>query len=211
LGKPLRISLLYWLPTSIAITGKGYYHWPRAIEVYAGTGCLRAAGVSPATYKGLRAIDSHSDFVIGDITVNPVPVPHDAREPVQYIFSNSNHRWGVLTDIGSITTHVEIQYRNCDGLVIEANHDLELLQSGTYPKFLKDRVSGQWGHLNNAQTADLISSIDQQRIQHLVVAHISQNNNNLKLVKIIIEPIFRGTGKVHYAYQDQGFDWLQLA
>ncbi|MCS5588210.1 MAG: MBL fold metallo-hydrolase [Porticoccaceae bacterium] len=181
-----------------------------SIDVYATAGCLRATGVSSTTYKGLKLIDSHSDLMIGDIRVNPVPVPHDAREPVQFVFSSADHRLGVLTDIGSITPYVEALYRDCDGLVVEANHDLNLLASGTYPSFLKDRVAGQWGHLNNSQTAALISSIDQQRIQHLVVAHISQNNNSLDLVKAEIEAVYQGSGRLYYACQDQGFDWLEL-
>ena len=204
--------------SGIVVTHEHSDHWKGviplasryAIDVYATSGCLHATGASTATYSRIKRIDSHLNLIIGDITVNPVPVPHDAREPVQFIFSSVDHRLGVLTDIGSITPHVEALYRDCDGLIVEANHDLDLLASGTYPSFLKDRVAGQWGHLNNCQTAALISSIDQQRIQHLVVAHISQNNNSLDLVKAEIEAVYHGSGKLYYACQDEGFDWLEL-
>ena len=97
-----------------------------------------------------------------------------------------------------------------DGLLVEANHDLDMLANGPYPAFLKDRVAGQWGHLNNDQTAQLLCSIDQARLQQLVVGHISDKNNTLDKVKSAIDLVYSGQGSVHYACQQDGFDWLQL-
>ena len=101
-------------------------------------------------------------------------------------------------------------YASCDALLVEANHDLDMLATGPYPEFLKERVAGQWGHLNNQQTARLVSVIERQRMQHLVIGHISDKNNTLDKVKAAIEPVFPAQERVIYACQQEGFDWLEL-
>ena len=180
-----------------------------AIDVYVTAGCLRSRQADDKVFPH-HIIDSHTAFQIGDLLVTPVPVPHDAREPVQYLFNSEDHQLGILTDVGSLTPHIESVYANCDGLLIEANHDLDMLYAGAYPEFLKDRVAGPWGHLNNQQTAKLLSAIDQQRMQQLVIGHISEKNNSLEKVKTAVEAVIDGCGNLHYACQQQGFNWLEL-
>jgi phosphoribosyl 1,2-cyclic phosphodiesterase len=204
---------------AILVTHEHSDHWKGvlplasrfAIDIYITAGCLRATGLTLSDYAGFKLIDSHKTFNIGDIEIKPIPVPHDALEPVQFIFSNNINRLGILTDVGSITPYIEQQYSGCDGLLVEANHDLELLNSGAYPGFLKNRVSGEWGHLNNNQTAALISVIDQACIKQLVIGHISQTNNNKAVVRETIEKVYQGSAKVIYADQEEGFDWLYLS
>ena len=204
---------------AILVTHEHSDHWKGvlplasrfAIDIYITAGCLRATGLTLSDYAGFKLIDSHKTFKIGDIEIKPIPVPHDALEPVQFIFSNNINRLGILTDVGSITPYIEQQYSGCDGLLVEANHDIELLNSGTYPRFLKNRVSGEWGHLNNNQTAALISVIDQACIKQLVIGHISQTNNNKAVVRETIEKVYQGSAKVIYADQEEGFDWLYLS
>jgi phosphoribosyl 1,2-cyclic phosphodiesterase len=204
---------------AILVTHEHSDHWKGvlplasrfAIDIYITAGCLRATGLTLSDYVGFKLIDSHKAFNIGDIEIKPIPVPHDALEPVQFIFSNNINRLGILTDVGSITPYIEQQYSGCDGLLVEANHDLELLNSGAYPRFLKNRVSGEWGHLNNNQTATLISVIDQACIKQLVIGHISQTNNDKAVVRQTIEKVYQGSVKVIYADQEEGFDWLYLS
>jgi len=204
---------------AILVTHEHSDHWkgvlPLAtrfsIDIYITAGCLRATGVKSQDYAGIRLMDSHQPFKVGDIDIQPIPVPHDANEPVQFIVSDANHRFGILTDVGCITPFIEQQYSGCDGLLVEANHDLQLLHAGSYPKFLKDRVSGQWGHLNNHQTAALISVIDQSCIKQLVIGHISESNNNKDRVKKAINEVYKGSAEVIYANQEEGFDWLYLS
>ena len=137
---------------AILVTHEHSDHWkgvlPLAtrysIDIYITSGCLRATGLDANSYSGIRIIDSHQVFRLGDIDVKPIPVPHDAIEPVQFILDGNDCRFGILTDVGSITPYIIEQYTGCNGLLLEANHDLSLLQSGSYPQFLKDRVSGQW-------------------------------------------------------------------
>ena len=202
---------------AILVTHEHSDHWkgvmPLAnkfgIKVYLTAGCLKSRDLKNPT-TDFHIIDSHTEFQVGDLTVTPVPVPHDAREPVQYLFNSLNHKLGVLTDIGSLTPHVEAQYDNCHGLLLEANHDLDMLAMGPYPAFLKDRVSGQWGHLNNQQTARLLANVDQSLIQQLVIGHISDKNNSLDKVRDAVEKVYTGHGNLHYACQQEGFDWLEL-
>jgi phosphoribosyl 1,2-cyclic phosphodiesterase len=126
----------------------------------------------------VREIDSHAPFAIGDIEVFPYPVPHDAREPAQFVFGNGARRLGVLTDVGSTTPHIESMLSGLDGLMLEANHDAALLQNSIYPQSLKERIGGRFGHLSNAASADLLSKLDCSSLQHCVAAHLSRQNNS---------------------------------
>ena len=135
-------------------------------------------------------------------------MPHDAREPTQFVFSFEEKKLGLLTDLGSITSHVLDAFTGCDALLVEANHDPSMLAAGPYPASLKARVGGPWGHLSNAQAASLLEQIDLSRLQHLVVGHISRQNNSLACAQATLNPIVGELRSVHYACQDEGFDWL---
>jgi phosphoribosyl 1,2-cyclic phosphodiesterase len=121
--------------------------------------------------------DSHDAFAIGDLEIRPFPVPHDAREPVQFVVTDGDHRLGILTDIGMITPCVESSLTGCDALVLECNHDLDLLAGSDYPPSLKQRIAGRFGHLHNEDAAALLASLDTSRLQHVIAAHLSQQNN----------------------------------
>jgi phosphoribosyl 1,2-cyclic phosphodiesterase len=158
----------------------------------------------------LRLIESYQPFVLEGLQIIPVAVPHDAREPVQFIFEYAEKRLGILTDLGSITPHVEAHYQELDGMVLEANHDPHMLASGSYPPSLKQRVGGLWGHLSNQQAAGFLQRLNCARLQHLVVAHMSQQNNSPALAQAVLAPVTTEVKQVTYACQNQGFDWLTL-
>ncbi|MGB3612113.1 MAG: MBL fold metallo-hydrolase [Cellvibrio sp.] len=158
----------------------------------------------------LRLIHAYTPFEVNGLTVRPVAVPHDAREPAQFVLEFAGLRLGILTDLGSITPHVEACYQSCDAMVLEANHDPAMLAYGSYPPSLKQRVGGQWGHLSNQQAAGFLQRIDTQRLQHLVVAHISQQNNTPALAQATLAPVTTQVKQVTYACQNEGFDWLTL-
>ncbi len=160
----------------------------------------------------MRVIDSHQSFAIGSLEVQPFPVPHDAREPVQYLFSDGQWRLGVLTDIGSITAHVAEVLQCCDALVLECNHDPDLLAASSYPQHLKRRIAGSFGHLANHQAASLIARIDTTRLQHIVAAHLSRENNRPQLVaKALAAALDCGEDWIGLADQDNGFGWRACA
>lgn len=172
-----------------------------------GTWASREFGVLPE----LRKIQNYSPFRVGSTEIIPVVVPHDAREPAQYVFCAQNGiRLGVLTDLGSVTPHVIDAYRECHGIVVEANHNIQMLASGPYPPSLKSRVGSMWGHLNNGQTAEFLASCNLPQLQEIVVGHISEKNNSLECVKDELSDIIASANSIHFACQDMGFDWLTL-
>ena len=156
----------------------------------------------------VRYIDSHSKFSIDALLIDPIPVPHDAREPVQYTFSDGAVRMGVVTDLGCITQHVVDRLSGCEALMIECNHDLDMLMGGPYPTGLKQRVSGKFGHLSNADAGHLVASLDRSHMRHLIAAHLSQQNNRPELAR---QALAKGAGCseewVGVATQADGFGW----
>ena len=162
-------------------------------------------------WPNCRLIDSHQTFAIGSLEVQAFPVPHDAREPVQYVFSDGCHRLGVLTDCGTVTAHVLSMLDACDALVLECNHDPRLLAASSYPAMLKRRISGNFGHLGNGQAAELLTRIETSRLQHIVAAHLSEQNNRPELaVTALATALDCDAEWIGVASQASGFDWRQL-
>lgn len=159
-----------------------------------------------------QVIDSHTAFTVQDIKVQPFPVPHDAREPVQFVFSDGAKRLGVLTDVGRATLHIEQQLSGCHALVLECNHDATMLQNGPYSWPLKKRVGGELGHLENSDSAALLSRLDNSRLQHLIAAHLSAKNNTPALARAALAGVLACDPEwVGIADQVQGFDWKRIA
>lgn len=156
----------------------------------------------------LRCIGSEEHFRVGDLAVHAVRVPHDAAEPCQFRFEWSGRHLGILTDLGCVTPHVVARYSGCHSLVLEFNHDSDMLASGPYPPALKRRVGGDWGHLNNHQAIDLLQQVGHGALNNLVVAHVSENNNARPLVEAALEGTM--TTAVTWACQTQGFGWLDV-
>lgn len=151
------------------------------------------------------------ELVIGDIRVTPVPVPHDAREPCQFIFDSGSHRLGVLTDTGMITPLITEMYSGLDALFLEANYDPLMLASGPYPRSVQARVGGALGHLSNRQAAGLLESIDISSLQQIVIAHISEKNNRPELAREALSSVLDGwAGQLQLAVQNQGLPWQSM-
>lgn len=162
-------------------------------------------------YQQIR-FNAEDCFGVGDISVCAVPVPHDAREPVQFRFTHGDHVLGVLTDLGSITPHVVEAFSGCTGMLLEFNHDLDLLMQGNYPAALKRRVSGDYGHLNNQQAADFLRVADTRRLHTLVAGHLSlQNNSPAHAQAALASCADSHDARVTLACQVLGFDWLSLS
>ena len=115
------------------------------IPVWLTHGTFRGANKTFSSLSKVNIIDSHQHFSIGDIHIQPYPVPHDAHEPTQFVFSNGDLKLGVLTDTGCSTTHIEAVLNRCHALVLECNHDAKLLANSNYPLSLKQRVGGRLG------------------------------------------------------------------
>jgi phosphoribosyl 1,2-cyclic phosphodiesterase len=178
------------------------------------------AYMTPSTYDAkrtgplpaLKPIQYGQSFAIGSIQVEPVVVPHDAREPCQFIFSEESSRVGVLTDLGHISAHVRDRYHDCDLLMLECNYDKEMLASGPYPVALKRRVAGDFGHLSNEQAAELVGTLNLPRLQNLVISHVSEKNNQPALAKSALTRVLCDwEGVLTLASQADGFGWIDLS
>jgi len=175
-------------------------------------GTFGAAAKSLGDAAGVGLFDSHAAFRVGDIEIRPFPVPHDAREPVQFVFAAGGRSLGLLTDAGHVTPHIVAMLGGCDALVLECNHDADMLARGSYPWHLKQRIAGRFGHLDNQSAAALLRQVDASRLQHVVCAHLSEQNNTPELARAALaaalgcQPEWLGL-----AGQETGCGWRELA
>lgn len=159
----------------------------------------------------VRLIEGYQSFAVGDIEAMPYPVPHDAGEPAQFVFSDGARRLGVLTDVGCSTRHIETVLSGCDALALECNHDLDLLRNSSYPPSLKQRIAGRLGHLDNGSAGRLLAELDRSRLQHLVAVHLSQQNNSPDLARTALaEATGCDAGWIAVADQSEGLDWRDV-
>lgn len=156
-------------------------------------------------------LNCHCEFEIDDLQLQPFPVPHDAREPCQFVFANGDKRLGLLTDTGRTTQHIEQQLDRCDALILESNHDMQMLADGPYPPSLQARVGGNLGHLSNGQAADILKRIDSSGLQHLIAAHLSEKNNRPELaVTALSMALDCAPNWITLADQEGGLDWREI-
>jgi phosphoribosyl 1,2-cyclic phosphodiesterase len=150
-------------------------------------------------------------LAIGDLELTPYTVPHDAREPVQYVASDGSSRLGVLTDAGQSTPHLIQALSGCDALMLECNHDREMLANSTYPPSLRRRIGGAYGHLSNDTSSEILAALDKSRLRTVVGAHLSQQNNTPELARgAICKVVETSSTQVMIACQEEGFDWVLL-
>jgi phosphoribosyl 1,2-cyclic phosphodiesterase len=164
------------------------------------------------TITRVHHLSCHRELTIGDLEVQPFPVPHDAREPCQFTFGAAGRRLGMLTDAGYVTPHMYERLSACDALALECNHDLDSLHRGPYPEALKARVASRFGHLNNSQTTELLRRLDAARVQWVIGLHLSERNNTPDHVRAALQPALEHARyPLHLATQDTPSTWLALA
>jgi len=176
------------------------------IPVWTTVGTARAVFDGPFRYNEVCGGETTR---IGCFEILPVTVPHDAGEPVQFVFNHidSGKKLGILTDTGHITNHIIEAYNSLDGLLLEFNYDQDMLDSGPYPYMLKQRVSGDLGHLSNDQSVYLLQKIDTTSLNCLIAAHISENNNSVTIVEQQLGQIESIPPPI-LASQENGFGWI---
>ena len=158
-----------------------------------------------------RLLSCHRPLTIEAIDVEPFPVPHDAREPCQFVFAAGGRRLGLLTDAGHVTPHMYERLAGCDALAIECNHDLESLWRGPYPEALKTRVASRFGHLNNAQTIELLARVNHGGLQWVIGLHLSERNNSPEQVRAALQPAGEtACYPLHLATQDEPSGWITV-
>jgi len=154
---------------------------------------------------------NHTSFAIGQLSVTPVIVPHDSREACQFVIDDGFFKVGLLTDLGHITPHIRSNYQNLDAVLIEYNHDFQMLQTGRYPAKLKARVGGNLGHLNNLQANNFLNEMNFERLRFVAAMHLSEENNSKSIVEELVNSLnMPSSVKFVIADQDEGFDWFEL-
>jgi phosphoribosyl 1,2-cyclic phosphodiesterase len=181
------------------------------VPVYLTRGTLSALGEEGRAMANRKFIDAYTPFSIGAIEVRPYTVPHDAREPVQFVLSDGAVRLGVLTDTGQPTPHIAQSLSGVDALVLEFNHDLDMLMNGPYAAPLKKRIAGRLGHLSNDASAQLVRAMDCSRLQHAIAAHLSQQNNTPELARAAFAGALNcAPDWIGIATQHDGFAWREI-
>ena len=185
------------------------------VPVWLSHGTLRA--VESDTRADTRDVDiaicrDGQAVTIGALELLPYTVPHDAREPIQYVASDGHLKLGVLTDAGHVTAHLVAALSGCDALVLECNHDLQMLANSAYPPSLKRRISGAYGHLSNDSSSAILAALDKSRLRRVIGAHLSQQNNTPALAHAaILRGLGDVTAEIRIACQADGFDWIALS
>jgi len=216
-----RLDLLPGQISAILVThehgdhGDGVFNFAacHSISVLLTHGTLQAMAGAGKVLDGVRTrlVSGRETCQVQDMEIQPFTVPHDAREPVQYVLSDGDKHLGVITDIGMPTPHVEQVLSGLDALVLECNYDLDMLWSGPYPKWLKQRIAGPLGHLDNRQSEKLLSALDRSRLKHVIAAHLSQQNNRPELAQgALARALNCEESWIGLATQDEGFGWREL-
>ena len=146
----------------------------------------------PTWLPAIEYFSAGQPFSIGDICLNPFTIPHDAADPVGFVFSSEGVRLGFATDLGYIPPNVREQLRDLDLLLLESNHDLEMLRDGPYPWSVKQRVLSRVGHLSNDATAEFLADDYDGQAAYIILGHLSENNNLPELARVAAERALLG-------------------
>jgi phosphoribosyl 1,2-cyclic phosphodiesterase len=181
-----------------------------AVWASAGTWAQACAKTDPA--PACQRAREGEPIGIGSLTVHPFAVPHDAAEPLQLTCSDGRRRVGILTDIGEPTAAVALALQGCDALLLETNHDAQMLAAGSYPAWLKRRIAGARGHLANGQSASLLDACRHGGLRHVVAAHLSQHNNRPELASAALRGALGAAAtRITVANAAQGCGWIDIA
>jgi phosphoribosyl 1,2-cyclic phosphodiesterase len=145
----------------------------------------------PTALPAVEYFRAGSGFRIGDIAITPFTIPHDAADPVGFVFEADGVRMAIATDLGYMPSNVSVQLRRCDVLMLESNHDVDMLRDGPYPWSVKQRVMSRVGHLSNDAAAEFLAKGYDGGAAYVVLAHLSENNNLPELARISAERALR--------------------
>ncbi len=190
----------------VFMTGATYQAWQRAMR--------DDSGARPKLER-FEQFESGHTFQVGDIAVKPFTIPHDAADPVGFTFRAEGIKVGVATDLGYIPVSVRDHLRGCDVLIMESNHDVEMLRVGPYPWSVKQRVMSRVGHLSNVALADFFTSDYDNNATFVVLAHLSEQNNHPEIARREAEKALatRGglfTNRVLLASQTEALEPIRL-
>jgi phosphoribosyl 1,2-cyclic phosphodiesterase len=169
----------------------------------------------PCALPGVEYFSAGEGFCVGDIAVTPFTIPHDAADPVGFVFEAEGVRIGLATDLGYMPPNAKRHLKRCDVLMLESNHDLDMLRDGPYPWSVKQRVMSRVGHLSNLAAAEFLEGEYDGGAAYVVLAHLSENNNLPELARVSAERALRGrmnllANKLLLATQDRPLESIYL-
>jgi phosphoribosyl 1,2-cyclic phosphodiesterase len=188
-------------------------HRRHGLPLYANSGTIQAIERDEAN-RGLpwRVFTTGSAFEVGDLRVDPFSVPHDSYDPVGFVISAEGTQVGVVTDMGMPSSLIRERLRRCAAMVVESNHDEQMLKNAKRPWALKQRIAGRQGHLSNRQTCELLAEIAGPHLQAVFLAHLSAECNRPALALEAAESVLRKNGHTHVAvrltYPDRVSDMI---
>ncbi len=187
----------------------------RGIPVYASRGTAIAGGFPGPLFADVRPVNGGKELTVGDLHVRVTSTPHDGAESVCYVFADARgHRVGIVTDLGHLSRAVLEALEDCEVLGLEANHDEDLLRSGSYPPYLKRRILSAVGHLSNECAADGLRRLVGPRTSAVVALHVSRHNNTLPLAERVFREALDATGTratLAVAAHDAPTGWIGAA
>lgn len=170
-----------------------------------------AAARRPELGGLLRFARDGEPIELGTLRLHPFTVAHDAAEPLQLRCTDSVHQIGLLTDSGSLTPHIVANLQGCDALLLECNHDRDMLAGSRYPAALKARIGGRYGHLDNRTSAEILAACLHDGLRYLVAAHLSEENNRPQLVREALAATWCGEREeIVIADPLHGFHWIAV-
>lgn len=180
----------HWASATLAL------HQRYGVPIYANEGTAEAVDQIIGTGKVLwRIFETGSQFTIGDLAIEPFTVPHDAAETVGFVLDDGQCRLGIATDLGMATETVRRALANCNALVLEANHDVEMLRHSARPRPLIRRIEGCRGHLSNEQSAALLGKVISPRLKTVTLAHLSRECNTPALATAVVKQVLEKAGR----------------
>ncbi|MDH5298651.1 MAG: MBL fold metallo-hydrolase, partial [Desulfobulbaceae bacterium] len=200
------------------VAGVGVLSRRFSLPVFANQPTLAAGGKSLSGLAAFHPFATGTAFMVGELTIHPFALSHDAAEPVGFVLDDGRHRLGYCTDTGIVSRLMRHRLAPCHGLIVESNHDPLLLKSGPYPEYLKQRVRSNVGHLPNHEAAGLVATLLHGGLRHVVLAHLSETNNHPQRVLAAMEealPGITGTAGCHLpavslAWQDRVGELVSL-
>lgn len=179
------------------------------VPLWMSAGTWRALGAS-ADGLTLSLTRDGDQIAIGDLQLHPFTVPHDAQEPLQLRCTDGARSFGLLTDLGHVPPHVLNNLRGCHALLLECNHDPDMLARSSYPSFLKRRVGGSHGHLNNSQAAQALRALLHEELHTVIAGHLSERNNHASLVQTALSEVLGCTPLSVPFCTPLGSDWYSV-
>jgi phosphoribosyl 1,2-cyclic phosphodiesterase len=160
------------------VHGVGVLSRRAKIPVYANPATFSAASRTVGKLSSSNEFETGASFQIRNLEIHPFSISHDAQDPVGFRISDGRVSFGYCTDTGKVSQLIRHRLASCKGLVLESNHDIEMLQNGTYPPYLKQRIRSSQGHLDNEEASLFLKELLHEKLEHVVLAHLSEENND---------------------------------